>query len=81
MLLRRLGYDGIELGNNWARQPVAEIQAQLEGTGIAVGALVGSIALLDTDPKKRQAGVELDRGQLEKAKVLGASGLPICRLP
>jgi len=81
MLLRRLGYDGIELGNNWARQPVAEIQAQLEGTGIAVSALVGSIALLDTDPKKRQAGVELDRGQLEKAKVLGASGLPICRLP
>jgi sugar phosphate isomerase/epimerase len=71
-MLRRLGFDGIELGNEWTNQSVVEIQAQLEGTGIAVSALVGSIELLNTDAKKRQAGVDLDRRQLEKAKVLGA---------
>ena len=49
-----------------------EIRSQLEGTGIAVSALVGSIDLLNTDPKKRQAAVGLDRRQLEKAKQLGA---------
>lgn len=71
-MLRRLGFDGIELGNEWTKQPAVEIQAQLEGTGIAVSALVGSIELLNTDPQKRQAGVDLDRGQLQKARVLGA---------
>ena len=71
-LLRRLGYDGIELGDEWTNQPAVEIQSQLEGTGIAVSALVGSIELLNPDPKKREAGVYLDRRQLEKAKVLGA---------
>ena len=71
-MLRRLGYDGIELGNEWTKQPAVEIQAQLEGSGIAVSALVGSIELLNTDPKKRQAGVDLDHRQLEKAKMLGA---------
>ncbi len=71
-LLRRLGYDGIELGNEWTNQPAVEIQSQLEGIGIAVSALVGSIELLNPDPKKRQAGVDLDRRQLDKAKQLGA---------
>jgi D-psicose/D-tagatose/L-ribulose 3-epimerase len=71
-LLKRLGFDGIELGNEWTNQPAVEIQSQLEGTGIAVSALVGSIELLNPDPKKRQAGVELDRRQLAKAKQLGA---------
>src|SRR6476620_667 len=71
-LLKRLGFDGIELGNEWTNQPAVEIRSQLEGTGIAVSALVGSIDLLNTDPKKRQAAVGLDRRQLEKAKQLGA---------
>ena len=71
-LLKRLGFDGIELGNEWTNQPAVEIQSQLEGTGIAVSALVGSIELLNPDPKKRQAGVDLDRRQLAKAKQLGA---------
>jgi sugar phosphate isomerase/epimerase len=72
-LLRRLGYDGIELGNEWTNLPAVEIQTQLEGTGIAVSALVGSIELLNTDPGKRKSGVDLDRRQLEKAQQLGAS--------
>lgn len=71
-LLRSIGYDGIELGNEWTPQPAYEIRSQLEGTGIAVSALVGSIELLNLDPKKRQNGVDLDRRQLEKAKQLGA---------
>jgi sugar phosphate isomerase/epimerase len=72
-LLKRLGFDGIELGNEWTNLPAVEIQTQLEGTGIAVSALVGSIELLNTDPGKRKSGVDLDRRQLEKAKELGAS--------
>ena len=61
LLLKRLGYDGIELGNEWTPQPAVEIQSQLEGTGIRVSALVGSIELLNVDPEKRRGGVELDR--------------------
>jgi sugar phosphate isomerase/epimerase len=75
LLLKRLGYDGIELGNEWTPQPAVEIQSQLEGTGIRVSALVGSIELLNVDPEKRRGGVELDRRQLEKAKQLGADCL------
>ena len=32
-LLRKLGFDGIELGNEWTNLPAVEIQTQLEGTG------------------------------------------------
>jgi sugar phosphate isomerase/epimerase len=74
-LLRRIGFDGIELGNEWTNQSATEIKSQLEGTGIAVSALVGSIELLNTDPKKRQSAVDLDRRQLQKAKELGADYL------
>jgi len=72
LLLKKLGYDGIELGNEWTPQPAVEIHSQLEGTGIRVSALVGSIELLNVDPDKRRGGVELDRRQLEKARQLGA---------
>ena len=72
-LLRRLGYDGIELGNEWTNQPAVEIQSQIDGTGIAVSALVGSIELLNVDPEKRRGALDTDRRQLEKAKQLGAS--------
>ncbi len=75
LLLKNLGYDGIELGDEWRDQPVELIQAQLKGTGIAVSAVIGSIKLLDTDPKVRAQAVELDRRQLEMAKILGASGV------
>lgn len=72
MLVRRLGYDGIELGPEWLNQPVESIQEQLAGTGAAVSAIVGSIELLDTDPQKRAEAVELDRRRLRMAKELGA---------
>ncbi len=75
LLLKKLGYDGIELGNEWTPQPAVEIQSQLEGAGIRVSALVGSIELLNVDPEKRKGGVELDRRQLEKARQLGADCL------
>jgi sugar phosphate isomerase/epimerase len=71
-LLHGLGYDGIELGNEWTDLPAVEIETQLEGTGIAVSALVGSIELLNTDPEARKRGVEVDRRQLEKARQLKA---------
>ena len=71
-LVHRLGYDGIELGQEWLDQPVKAIQEQLAGTGVAVSAIVGSIELLDTDPAKRAHGVELDRRRLQMAKELGA---------
>jgi sugar phosphate isomerase/epimerase len=72
LLVGRLGYDGIELGQEWLNQPLEAIQEQLAGTGVAVSAIVGSIQLLDTDPQKRAEGVELDRRRLRMAKDLGA---------
>jgi sugar phosphate isomerase/epimerase len=71
--VKRLGYDGIELGSEWLNQPVESIQEQLAGIGIAVSAIVGSIKLLDTDAQVRAQGVELDRQRLEMARILGAS--------
>jgi len=72
MLVRKLGYDGIELGPEWLNQPVEAIRKELDGTSVAVSAIVGSIQLLDTDPQKRAAAVEVDRRRLEMAKDLGA---------
>jgi sugar phosphate isomerase/epimerase len=74
-LVKRLGYDGIELGSEWLDQPVAAIQDQLAGIGIAVSAIVGSIRLLDTDPLVRAQGVDLDRQRLEMARALGANDI------
>jgi sugar phosphate isomerase/epimerase len=72
LLLRRLGYDGIELGTEWTNESAQEIKSQIEGTGIAVSAIVGSLELLNVDLEKRKAAVELDRRQLEKATRVGA---------
>jgi len=74
-LVKRLGYDGIELGNEWSEKPVEFLQEQLAGIGIAVSAVVGSIKLLDTDPLVRAQGVELDRQRLELARTLGANNM------
>ena len=52
MLVKRVGYDGIELGPEWLDQPAEAIQKELEGTGVAVSAIVGSIQLLNTDAQK-----------------------------
>jgi sugar phosphate isomerase/epimerase len=72
-LVKRLGFDGIELGGEWLNQPVESLQEQLAGVGIAVSAITGSIKLLDTDPLVRSQAVELDRKRLEMARALGAS--------
>lgn len=74
-LVKRLGYDGIELGGEWLNQPVESIQEQLAGVGVAVSAIVGSIKLLDTDPLIRARAVELDRKRLEMARTLGANDI------
>jgi sugar phosphate isomerase/epimerase len=77
LLVKRLGYDGIELGNEWSDKPVEFLQDQLAGIGIAVSAVVGSIKLLDTDPLVRALvraqAVQVDRQRLELARILGAS--------
>jgi hypothetical protein len=54
-------YDGIKLGNEWTNQPAVEILSYLEGSGIAVNAIVGSLELLNVDAEKRRRAVELDR--------------------
>jgi sugar phosphate isomerase/epimerase len=72
LLVKRLGYDGIELGPEWLDQPLDTIQKELDGTGVAVSAVVGSLQLLNTDPRKRAEAVELDRRRLRLAKDLGA---------
>jgi sugar phosphate isomerase/epimerase len=74
-LVKRLGYDGIELGNEWSDHTLDALKEQLAGIDIAVSAMVGSIKLLDTDPQVRAQAVELDRKRLEVAQALGASGL------
>ena len=74
-LVKRLGYDGIELGNEWSDKPLEFLQEQLAGIGIAVSAVVGSIKLLDTDPLVRARGVETDRERLELARALGANNM------
>jgi sugar phosphate isomerase/epimerase len=74
-LVKRIGYDGIELGNEWSDHTLEALREQLAGIDIAVSAMVGSIKLLDTDPKERAEAVETDRKRLEVAQALGASGL------
>jgi sugar phosphate isomerase/epimerase len=74
-LLKKLGFDGIELGNEWTDKPLAAIRDQIDGTGIAVSSVVGSIQLLNIDPVKRSQGIETDRAQLQKARQLGAAGV------
>ena len=75
LLVKRLGYDGIELGNEWSDHTLDALREQLAGIDIAVSAMVGSIKLLDTDPQVRAEAVETDRKRLEVAQALGASGL------
>jgi sugar phosphate isomerase/epimerase len=75
LLLQRLGYQGIELGDEFVNRSAESIQAELAGTGIVISAITGSLQLLDTDAKVRARAVELDRQRLEMARALGASGL------
>ncbi len=75
LLLKRLGFDGIELGREWLDKPVEAIQQDLDGTGVAVSAIVGSIQLLNLDVRERAKAVETDRRRLEMAKAIKADCL------
>lgn len=75
LLVKRLGFDGIELGPEWLDKPLEVLKQELEGTGVAVSAIVGSIGLLDTDAEKRARAIETDRRRLEWAKALNADCL------
>ena len=86
-LAKTLGYDGIELGPEFLDRSAEDIEAALAGTGIAVSAIVGSLALLDPDPAARKRAVALDRSRIALARRLGAMGVievPVfgpCRYP
>jgi sugar phosphate isomerase/epimerase len=75
LLLKRIGYDGIELGNEWMDKPLETLQQELDGTGIAVSAIVGSIELLNIDAERRARAIETDRRRLQLAKALKAECL------
>jgi sugar phosphate isomerase/epimerase len=74
-LLKRTGFDGIELGHEWLDRSASEIKEELEPEGIAVSAIVGSINLLNTDARERRKGVDIDRARLRMARNLGASAV------
>src|SRR3954447_10591579 len=74
-LVKDIGFDGIELGPEGLDRPLDAIQKDVDGTGVAVSAIVGSIALLDTDPAKRAQATELDRHRLQMARELKADCL------
>ena len=75
MLVKKIGFDGIELGNEWAEKPLDFLQKELDGTDVAVSAIVGSIQLLNVDAQKRAQAVETDRQRLQVAKALKADCL------
>jgi sugar phosphate isomerase/epimerase len=74
-LLQKLGYDGLELGPEFLGRRAESILEDIEGTGIVISAIVGSIKLLELDPAVRAQAVETDRQRLAMAKALGASGV------
>ena len=71
-MVKRLGFDGIEIGNEFADKPLEFLQQELDGIGLAASAIVGSINLLNPDPRKRAEAIETDRRRLEVAKALKA---------
>jgi sugar phosphate isomerase/epimerase len=71
-VVKDAGFDGIELGNEWSSKALEFLKKELDGTGVAVSAVVGSIDLLNMDPAKRAAAIETDRQRLQLAKELQA---------
>lgn len=71
-LVKEAGFDGIELGNEWSDKPLEMLQKELDGIGLAVSAVVGSIQLLNVDPAKRAEAIATDRQRLQLAKDLRA---------
>lgn len=74
-MVKRIGFDGIELGREWLDKPLDVLQKELDGTGVAVSAIVGSIDLLNVEAQKRAHAIETDRQRLQMAKALGADCL------
>ena len=74
-LVKEIGFDGIELGNEWSDKPLEMLQKELDGIGLAVSAVVGSIQLLNLDPAKRAEAIATDRQRLQLAKDLKADCL------
>jgi sugar phosphate isomerase/epimerase len=68
--VKDLGFDGIELGNEWLDRPVDSLQEELNG--VAVSAIAGSLDLLNTDAVKRAKAIETDRARLQMAQALKA---------
>lgn len=87
LLLKRLGFEGIELGPEFLDRPTDAILAELKNTGISVSAIVGSLELLNPDPRTRAKAIQLDLRRIEMAHALGASAVievPVfgpCRFP
>jgi sugar phosphate isomerase/epimerase len=73
--LKRTNFDGIELGPEFLNTTPEEILKQLDGTGISVSAIVGSIGLLNTNMNARRDAIELDKRRLDMAARLKASGV------
>lgn len=74
-IVKDAGYDGIELGNEWMDTPAETLQKELDGSGLEVSAIVGSIELLNTDLEKRAKAIDTDRRRLQMAKDLKADFL------
>ena len=74
-VLKRTNFDGIELGAEFLNTTSDDILQQLDGTGIIISAIVGSIGLLSPNKQARKEAVELDKKRLTMAAKLGASGV------
>jgi sugar phosphate isomerase/epimerase len=84
-LVRRLGFDGIELGPEYLDRGADGIRRAIGD--LPVSAIVGSLKLLEPEAPARAAAVALDRDRLALAKALGAGAVievPMfgaCRFP
>jgi sugar phosphate isomerase/epimerase len=72
-LVRRLGFDGIELGPEYLDRGADDLRRALGD--LPVSAIVGSLKLLEPDPSARAAAIALDRDRLGLAKALGAGAV------
>ena len=73
--LASVGVDGIKLHDASLDLPPTDLTALFNGSPVAAANVDGSKELLDPDPKKRAAGLELTRARLRLAAELGAAGV------
>lgn len=72
-LVRRLGFDGIELGPEYLDRGAEDIRRAIGD--LPVSAIVGSLKLLEPDRAVREAALRLDRQRLSLAHALGAGAV------